>query len=289
MTHFDIGVFQILSDLPTGDPAVVAKRAEDLGFDSYWTAEHPVIPEGSADVYPGKAEDEPTPEYLYKMPDPFVALSRASVTTSRIGLGTGICLVPERNPIHTAKEVASVDHYSGGRFLFGIGTGWNEPECTVLGGDFPHRWTQTREAIEVMKELWTGEAVEHHGKYYDFPPLISRPRPTQQPHPPVYLASIANPRVYRRVAKWGDGWLPFTVDPAEIVEGSAGIAQFAKEFGRDPASINISAFSPPGLFRKSSDAAELRKAGANRLVVNLLGQNEAELLDELDELAGELL
>ncbi len=289
MANFGVGVFQILSDLPTGDPAVIAKRAEELGFDSYWTAEHPAIPAGSADDYPAKQPGEPAPAYLFKMPDPFVALARASATTSRIGLGTGICLIPERNPIHTAKEVASVDHYSGGRFLFGIGAGWNEPECTVLGGDFPHRWTQTREAIFAMKALWTGEEVEHHGKYYDFPPLVSQPRPAQQPHPPVYLGSIANPRVYRRVAKWGDGWLPFTVDPADIAEGRAEIAKYAAEYGRDPATINISAFAPGGYFRKTEEAAEIRRAGADRLVVYLESEDQASLLDELDALAGALL
>jgi probable F420-dependent oxidoreductase len=287
MANFGVGVFQILSDLACGDPAVIAKRAEELGFDSYWTAEHPVMPAGSADEYPVKAPDEPAPEYLFKMPDPFVALARASATTTRIGLGTGICLIPERNPLLCAKEVASVDHYSGGRFLFGIGAGWNEAECTVMGGDFPHRWTQTREAIFAMKALWTGEEVEHHGKYYDFPPLVCRPRPARQPHPPVYLASIANPRVYRRVGQWGDGWLPATVDPAEIAEGKAEIAKYAAEFGRDPAAINISAFAPRGL--SGGEAAEIRRAGADRLIVPLQSENQQALLAELEELAGALL
>ncbi len=289
MTRFGIGIFQILSDLPSGDPAVVAKRAEELGFDSYWTAEHPAMPEGTADDYPAKAPDEPGPEYLYKMPDPFVALARASATTSTIGLGTGICLVPERNPIHTAKEVASVDHYSGGRFLFGIGAGWNEAECTVLGGDFPHRWTQTKEAIAAMKALWTGEAVEHHGKYYDFPPLISRPRPAQQPHPPVYLGSIANPRVYRRVATWGNGWLPLSTDPAEIAEGAAEIAKYAAEAGRDPSEINITLLAPGGLCRTRAEVEEMRKAGSNRVVVYLQSETQDAVLSELESLAGDLL
>lgn len=211
-----VGVFQNLCDGPAGDPAVVAAHAERCGFDSYWLPEHAVIPQGSADIYPGKPDDEPPPDYLFKMPDPLIALARASAVTNDIRLGTGVALVPERNPITAALEIASIDHYSGGRFLYGIGAGWNEPECTVMGGDFDHRWTQTTEAIEVMKKLWTGEYVEHHGRYFDFPPIICQPAPTHKPHPPVILGSIGSPRVFRRVGRWGDGWMPFTADLDEV-------------------------------------------------------------------------
>jgi len=284
-----VGVFTALCDATTGDPAVVAKCAEDLGFDSYWVPEHGVIPQGSADVYPGKSENEPPPAYLFKMPDPFIALSRASAVTSHLRLGTGVALVPERNPLMAAKEIASVDHYSGGRFLYGIGAGWNEPECTVLGGDFAHRWTQTAEAIAVMKALWSGEYVEHHGKYYDFPPVICQPAPGRKPHPPVLLGSIGNPRVYKRVARWGDGWMPFTADPAEIAEGKNEIARYAKEYGRDPASFEIILFSTPGgVMRTRAELAEVAKAGADSIVLWLDGQSNDALKAEMSELAGEL-
>lgn len=280
-----VGVFHVLPDLSSGDPAVVAKCAEDLGFASYWVPEHTVIPQGSADVYPGKQADEPPPEYLFKLPDPFIALARASATTRAIGLGTGISLIPERNPLVTAKEIATLDHYSGGRVLFGIGAGWNEPECTVLGGDFAHRWTQTKESIEVMKKLWTGDYVEHHGKYFDFPPVICLPKPGRHPHPPILLGSIGSPLVFKRVAEWGDGWLPFCIDPQEIADGKAAIAKVAKANGRDPATIDITLFAPNTFFRKANELAEVAKAGAGGAVLWIQGQNETEIVAELTELA----
>ncbi len=280
-----IGVFQILTDLNNGDPAVIAKRAEDLGFASYWVPEHAVIPEGSADIYPGKQDDQPPPAYLFKMPDPFIALTRAASLTTEIGLGTGIALVPERHPLLAAKEIASVDHYSGGRMLFGIGAGWNEPECTVMGGDFAHRWGQTKDHVLAMKALWSGEYVEYHGKYVDFPPVVCQPRPTRQPHPPVYLGSIGTPRVFKRVAEWGDGWLPFSIDAQEIADGKAQIAKYAKELDRDPASIDITLFAPDGFFRQSSELADVAKAGANNAVLWIKGDTEREVLNDLEELA----
>lgn len=277
-----------MTDMPSGDPAVIAQRAEKLGFASYWVPEHTVIPQGSCEVYPGKQEGEAPPAYLFKMPDPYMALIRAASLTSEIGLGTGISLIPERNPLLTAKEIATIDHYSGGRVLFGIGAGWNEPECSVMGGDFAHRWGQTKEHILAMKALWTGEYVEFHGKYVDFPPVICLPRPTRQPHPPIYLGSIGSPRVFKRVAEWGDGWLPFTADPQEIADGKAQIAGYAKAQGRDPAAIDITVFAPDGLFRSAAALAELAEAGADNVVLWLKGHNGDDLLNELDELAAAL-
>ncbi len=284
-----VGVFQNLCDVPAGDPAIVAAAAEKHGFDSYWLPEHVVIPQGSADVYPGKQADQPAPDYLFKMPDPLIGLARASSTTTTIKLGTGVALVPERNPITAASEIASLDHYSGGRFLYGIGAGWNEPECTVMGGDFDHRWTQTTEAIAVMKKLWSGEYVEHHGKYYDFPPLVCRPAPARKPHPPVLLGSIGSPRVFSRVAKWGDGWMPFTSDADEIARGKAEIGRLAKAAGRDPDAFQIIMFSTPdGAARNTAAIAAAAKAGASSVVLWLNGSNADELSAELAELAAAL-
>ena len=287
--QFRIGVFQPLNDRPSGDPAVIAKRAEDLGFSSYWAPEHTVLPVGSADIYPGKQADEPPPEYLFKMPDPLIALTRASAVTSKIELGTGVCLIPERNPLLTAKEVASLDHYSGGRFLFGIGAGWNEPECTVMGGDFPHRWTQVQDAILAMKELWTNDEAAYDGKYYKFPPVVCKPAPARKPHPPILLGSIGSPFVLKRVVAWGDGWLPFSTDPGEMAKGREELTTMAKAAGRDPASIDVTCFSPEGFFRKASEVDELKKTGSNGVVLWLGGKDEKSVLAELDDLAGELL
>src|SRR5438128_240989 len=164
----------------------MARKAEELGFESFWCAEHPFIPVNSASRFPG-SPDGVIPESYSHFIDPFVALARASGTTKSIKLGTGIVLVPERHPLLLAKEISTLDLFSGGRFLFGIGAGWLREETQIMGGDFDHRWTQTRESILAMKELWTKPEAEFHGQYYKFPAVKSYPKPTQKPHPPVLL------------------------------------------------------------------------------------------------------
>ena len=194
----DIGVF-FFTSAESADPAVVAKKAEALGFASIWVPEHPVLPVHTTVGYPA-APDRPIPRTIGIISDPFVSLARASATTSTIKLGTGICLVPERNPLLLAKEIATLDHYSGGRFLFGIGAGWQKEECEVMGGDFPRRWTQTRDSVLAMKELWTTDESEYHGRYYDFPALKCFPKPAQKPHPPVLLGGSAK-NVFKRTVE----------------------------------------------------------------------------------------
>ena len=183
----DIGLLMY----PTGkfiDVAPVAELAEELGFESLWVPEHAVIPVATV-------RNGPAPRAFAYMADPFVALGRASSVTGTLKLGTAVCLVPEHNPLLLAKEVATLDLYSGGRFLFGIGAGWLQGESEVMGVDFEHRWTQTRESVLAMKELWTRDESEYHGAYYDFPAVYSFPKPVQRPHPPVLLGSAA-PNVF---------------------------------------------------------------------------------------------
>jgi probable F420-dependent oxidoreductase len=162
-----VGIFHYLSTAYAIDPAVLAKRAEELGFDSFWLPEHPIMPVTTVTPFPLGG---PIPAFYADLIDPFVGLARASAVTKTIKLGTGICLVPERNPLLLAKEIATLDHFSGGRVLFGIGAGWLKEETEIMGGDFAHRWTQTQEAVMAMKALWTQEEAEYHGKYYNFPP-----------------------------------------------------------------------------------------------------------------------
>ena len=183
------------------DVGAMARKAEELGFESFWCAEHPFIPVHTSSPFPG-SPDGVIPEEYSHFVDPFVALARASGTTSRIKLATGIVLVPERHPLVLAKEVSTLDLFSGGRFLFGIGAGWLREETQIMGGDFDHRWTQTRESVLAMKELWTKTDAEFHGKYYDFPPVRSYPKPVQKPHPPVLLGGGAR-NVLQRVVAWG--------------------------------------------------------------------------------------
>ena len=282
----DIGVFFFTSG-ESADPAIIAKKAEDLGFASIWVPEHPVLPVHTTVGYPA-APDKPIPRTVGIISDPFVSLARASATTTKIKLGTGICLVPERNPLLLAKEIATLDHYSGGRFLFGIGAGWQKEETEIMGGDFPRRWTQTRDSVLAMKELWTTDESEYHGKYYDFPPVKCFPKPAQKPHPPVLLGGSAK-NVFKRTVEWGDGWLPVSVSPKTIKQGRATLNELATAAGRDPASISVLAFGQPGQLRKKSDLDGLEEAGAEHAIIWLNKFSEAEVIAELEELAGEML
>ena len=267
------------------DVAFTARKAEELGFESIWCAEHPIIPVHTSSPFPGSA-DGVIPETYSHFADPFIALARCSGVTSSIMLGTGIVLVPERNPLLLAKEVATLDRLSGGRFLFGIGAGWLREETEIMGGDFDHRWTQTRESVAVMKELWTKDQAEFSGRYYNFPPIKSYPKPLQEPHPPVILGGMAR-NVFKRVATWADGWLPNRVTPEQVREGRATLNALAGEAGRDPGSITISVFGQSadmGLIKSFHDA------GADRVIVRPeTAQNDAEMAAELERIAENVL
>jgi probable F420-dependent oxidoreductase len=277
-----VGVFLLTSD-PATDPAVIAKKAEELGFASFWVPEHPIIPKQFSTGYPG-ARDGRIPEGAKRIADPFVALGRASAVTTKIQLGTGICLVPERNPLLLAKEIASLDQYSGGRFLFGIGAGWLKEETEIMGGDFAHRWTQTRDAILAMKQLWTTEESAYQGKYYNFPPVISFPKPSQKPHPPVLLGGSSK-HVFKRIVEWGDGWVPTISSVEQIRRGRATLNELATQAGRDPRSIPIIAFGGPGQFRTREQLDELAQASAEHATIWIKSTTKAEALAELEELA----
>ena len=245
----------------TIDPAFMARKAEELGFESIWYAEHPAVPVHSDSPFPATGGEIP---WTYShFTDPYIALARASGATSTIKLGTGITLVPERNPLLLAKEIASLDRFSGGRFIFGIGTGWLREETEIFGGDFDHRWTQTREALEVMKELWTKDEAEYHGRYYDFPPVRSFPKPIQDPHPPIVIGGMAR-NVLRRIVTHADGWLPNRITPAELEQSRARIDAMAAEVGRDPKSITISVY---GQEPNRDVVRSFLDAGADRVVV----------------------
>jgi probable F420-dependent oxidoreductase len=266
------------------DTVVVAQKAEALGFDSLWLGEHPVIPVHSSSPAPGTSGGS-IPDFYSRLVDPFVALARASAVTTRLKLGTGITLVPERNPLLLAKEVATLDYFSKGRFLFGIGAGWNKEETEIMGGNFAHRWTQTREAIEAMKALWAKEAAEYHGTYYDFPPVRSFPRPVQQPHPPIFLGGVAQ-QVFKRIVAYGNGWMPTRSTPALIRQGRAVLNELAVEAGRDPASITVLAYIAPA---ERTVLQALTEAGADAAVVRLEGESEAAALTQLEQLAQQVL
>ena len=279
------------SALPTDysmDIATLAKRVEELGFGSLWVPEHPVLPVHSKTKRPGYPPG-PIPEWYAYQADPFVSLARASAVTATLKLGTGVCIVPERSPLVLAKEVATLDMFSGGRFLFGIGAGWLKEESAIMGVDFSRRWARTREAVLAMKELWTKTASEFHGKYFDFPPVYSFPMPAQRPHPPVLIGSKAR-RVFERVVEYGDGWFPIRVTPEDVRQGRATLNELAEKSGRDPRSLSITVFGLP------ADPNQIRRfedAGADRTVVPEApwpgSRDNGESLAELERIAEKVL
>ena len=272
----DIGVFVFAPD-STVDPAVLAKRAEELGFESFWLPEQ---------VFLHVASTSPIP--YYRVDDPFVSLARVSAVTNNIKLGTGVCLVPQHNPLMLAREVATLDRLSGGRFMFGVGAGWPRKDAEMMVGDFASRWAQTREAVMAMKQLWTNEQAEYHGAYYDFPPVRPFPRAVQEPHPPVFLGSRAG-NVFQRVVEWGDGWAPGYNSADEIKEGRETLNALAKNAGRDPKSIQVVAFGRSGQSWDRAAVRDLEQAGADRAVVWLDVNQGDQALEELEDLAGRLL
>jgi len=198
---FGISIF--LTDY-TIRPGEIAAEVEARGFDSLWLPEHSHIPESP--LTPGR--DQPgLPAMYYELVDPFVALGMAAQATRTLLLATSICLVAQRDPIQLAKQVASLDLLSGGRFLFGVGSGWNAPEMANHGTRFEARQEIMRERLEAMKTIWTEERAEYHGKYVDFGPMFAWPKPARKPYPPIILAAEPSKR-FKRVLECADGWLP---------------------------------------------------------------------------------
>ena len=268
----------------TIDPAFMAETAERLGFDSLWYAEHPAVPVESASPFPATGGEIP---WTYShFTDPFIALARASAVTKTLKLGTGITLVPQRNPLLLAKEIAALDLHSGGRFLFGIGTGWLREEIEIFGGNFARRWTQTREALDVMKALWTQETAEFHGEFFDFPPVRSYPKPLQKPYPPIIVGGAAR-NVLKRIVDHADGWLPNRITPDGVREARAELNRLAEAAGRDPASISISVY---GQVPEKAIIQPLLDAGADRVVIRPVHvDTEKEMGAMLEKIAAELI
>jgi probable F420-dependent oxidoreductase len=215
-------------------PSELAKATEDHGFESLFFPEHTHIPTSRRTPFPGGGEIPK--EYSHTF-DPFVALSTAAMVTERLLLGTGICLVIERDPIILAKEVASVDCISGGRVLFGIGGGWNREEMENHGTEPSRRWKLLRERVEAMKEIWTKDEAEYHGEFVNFDPIWQWPKPVQKPHPPVIVGGDG-PNTLKRVVRYGDGWMPLgrrTDFKGRIAE----LNRMAADAGRKPIPVTI--------------------------------------------------
>src|SRR5712664_3139396 len=205
----------------------LAPASEQLGFESLWVAEHSHIPTSRQSPWPAGGE---LPKHYWHTMDPFVALTVAALASKTIRIATGICLLIERDPIHTAKEVASLDHVSNRRFVFGIGGGWNKEEMADHGTDFHTRWKLLRERVEAMKSIWTEDVSEYHGELVNFGPMWCWPKPVQKPHPPVLLGG-SGPKVLERVVAYADGWMPNRgADLPRIPE----LQEMARAAGRGP-------------------------------------------------------
>jgi probable F420-dependent oxidoreductase len=253
----------------------LAALAEERGFESLFLPEHPVIPVNRRTPYPA---GEPLPPQYWNALDPFVALAYAARATSRLRLGTGICLVTERHPLLLAKQVSSLDLLSGGRVLFGIGAGWLGEEMELFGTPFEQRWSVTRERVQAMKRLWTEEEPEFHGRYVDFPPVKLYPKPVQKPHPPV-LIGAASRWARRRVVAWGDGWMPNFTNPERFANGRRHILQMATERGRDPAAISFTVFGAPP---NEDTLRAYQEGGADRVLFSIPSDSETAALAALD-------
>lgn len=266
------------------DVAVLAQKAESLGFESFWLPEHTIIPVHSTSRY-GGTPDGSIPPSMSDSGDPLIGLARASAVTQHIKLGTAVSLVPEHSPLLQAKQIATLDRLSNGRFIFGIGAGWLQEETEIMGGDFEHRWGQTKEAILAMKELWSQDEAEFHGKYYDFPPVRCNPKPVQRPHPPVFLGGFS-PNVFKRIAAWGDGWMPVRVTPEQVKMGRATLDELADAAGRDPMTIRLMVCN---VAADRDTIAELEEAGADRVTVSLPRDMGEGMLQELEQIAERVL
>jgi probable F420-dependent oxidoreductase len=257
-------------------PAELGIALEERGFDSVWAAEHSHIP-----VPRRTRADQELGKRYYDVMDPFVTLTALACATKRLKIATGICLVIQRDTIQTAKLVASIDQASGGRFLFGIGGGWNQEEIENHGTVFATRMQKMREQIEAMKVIWTEETPEYHGDIVEFDTIQTWPKPVQKPHPPVILGG-AFPWAARRAVRYGDGWYPNAASgtPEEYIPA---FRKMAQEAGRDPASLPITIGGAPDDPEK---LARFRDLGAARVNVSLMSETRDQLLPILDRWAG---
>src|SRR5881392_4045390 len=237
----DFGVLMFMTDYAISAPAL-AQALEERGFESLWHPEHSHIPLSRKTPFPGGTE---LPKMYYDAMDPFVILTAAAAATKKLKVGTGVCLVIQRDTIQTAKLVASLDQISGGRFLFGIGGGWNQDEMEDHGTVYATRFKKMREQVEAMKAIWTEAKPEYHGEIVDFPPMMTWPKPVQNPLP--IIVGGAFPHAARRALRYGDGWIPHSRRPQyeDVTDFLPQFRQMAAEAGRDLARVPVTVWGVP--------------------------------------------
>ncbi len=274
----DVGLAHFLTDYGM-QPAELGRMTEERGFESLLLPEHTHIPVSRQTPYPGGSELPP--EYSHTL-DPFVALAAIAAATQHIKIGTGVCLIIQRDPIVVAKEVATVDHISGGRFLFGVGAGWNIEEMGNHGTDPSTRFRRMRESVEAMKAIWTQDEAEYHGRIIDFDPIWCWPKPVQKPHPPVLVGGLGE-KVLDRVVAYGDEWIPNRVkSPEDLSERIAELQRRAEAAGRGRIPVTVFGAKPEVRLLE-----RLKAAGVTRALFYLPPDGAERKLDELAKVAAE--
>lgn len=262
-------------------PTELAREAEARGFDAIWFPEHSHIPCSRRTPWGGIEGAPPLPEEYWRTHDQFIALTAAAAVTTKLRLGTGITLVAQRDPIWLAKEVASLDVISGGRFLFGVGFGWNHEEMTAHGVDISHRRAVVREKVLACKALWTQEEAEFHGEYVNIEPSWAWPKPVQFPHPPIILGASPKDLHFRHIVEYADAWMPiegrWPIDEAWVT-----LQHVAEAAGRDPASLSLGVF---GAKPDAAHIAELSEIGATDCALLLPPLDRDKALAKMDSYA----
>src|SRR5580658_6004672 len=262
-------------------PVALARALEERGFHILWAPEHSHIPLSRKTPFVLGTE---LPKRYYDVMDPFVTLTAAAAATTTLRLGTGVCLIAQRDPIQTAKLVASIDQVSGGRFVFGVGNGWNQDEMENHGTAFATRHKLVRERIEAMKAIWIQSKPEYHGEFVNFDPMMTWPKPVQKPHPPIIVGG-AYPYAARRAVRYGDGWIPLAgraTQYGDVFDYVPKFREMLKEAGRDPATFPISLF---GSTEDPDILKRYRDLGIVRIVISLPAAKQDVVLPILDKWA----
>ncbi len=263
--------FLHIATTQAGDLPTLARRAEAIGFDSMWIPEHPVIPVERTTPYLLGGE---LPEHYGRWTDPFISLTMAAAVTTKLKLATGICLLPERETLVTAKTIATLDYYSRGRVVLGIGAGWLREETEVMGASFTTRWRRMREMTEAMRRLWTEDKPSFNGTEIKFPAVRSEPKPVQAGGPPFLLGGHGE-KALTRIARTYDGWCPIVAGPDEFAAEAAQLREMMRANGRDPAKLILSPFVDPEDGKLSEATLKAyRAAGAHRIVLFSIQMSE---------------
>lgn len=274
MAHIGVSIFPTDYSM---QPVELAQAIEERGLDSLFVCEHTHIPASRKSPWPGGAE---LPKEYWHTHDPFVALAAAAAVTKRIKLGTGICLVVERDPIQLAKEVASLDMISQGRLILGLGAGWNAEEMANHGVEFDKRWKVVKEKVEAMRVIWTEEEPEYHGEFVNFDPIWSYPKPVQAGGPPLWMGAQSR-WAFPRAVDYCDGWMPISFMPG-LKDGLATLRAACEKAGQNYDRFDKAVFAAPADQAISSDLLE---AGFTHLIYPLPSETSDRILPMLDQYA----